>query len=179
MWRKLADIIMSMRGAPELKFQPQFHIDTKISRQELSEQLRKHEPWRIGIYLSNGLKTRDFETMEPFSDTPLQKLRMIMQHGGEEWFYGRRVLDVGSNIGYNSITLAKLYHCQVTGLEVNEANVKKSELIAGWCEADLSFIKGDAVTYSNVEAYDLILHLGTLYASPGPGARAKKRRHES
>ena len=156
---------------------PHFFIETSKSVDDLTFELKKYEPWRIGISFSNGLNTKDFETIEPFAYVPLQKLKMIMEHGGEDWFHNKRVLDIGSNIGYNSITLANLYGCKVTGLEVSQPNIDRAELIAGWCDADVEFIKGDAVIYSEPEQYDLILHLGTLYHLPDPVMALKNSAH--
>ena len=148
--------------------EPHFYIETSMSVEELSIELAKHQPWRIGISFSNGLSTKDFTTMEPFSNIPLQKLKWIMEHGGEDWFRNRTVLDVGSNIGYNSITLASRFNCEVTGLEVSAVNVDRASLIAGWCDATVNFILENAVTFSRPNSFDLILHLGTLYHLPDP-----------
>jgi SAM-dependent methyltransferase len=166
---KIVALFLQSSAEPEM-IEPAFFVETQMSTDELSAELTKYEPWRIGISFSNGLNTKDFKTMEPFSDVPLQKLKMIMEHGGEEWFHNKQVLDIGSNIGYNSITLANRFGCTAYGLEVNPANIEKAELIAGWCDADadVEFILGDAVTYSKPDSYDLILHLGTLYHLPDP-----------
>jgi SAM-dependent methyltransferase len=163
--------VISLRRSTHEQFEmiePNFFIETTMSAAELSSELKKHEPWRIGISFSNGVSTKDFETMEPFSDIPLQKLKMIMEHGGESWFHNKTVLDVGSNIGYNSITLANRFNCEVVGLEVSPVNIERAELIASWCNAKVKFILDSAVTFSRPDTFDLILHLGTLYHLPDP-----------
>ena len=75
---------------------------------------------------------------------------------------------MGSNIGYNSITLAQQYGCSVTGLEYNPRNIEKAEMLAGLSSVKLDFVQGDAVTYVQKDEYDLVLHLGTLYHLPDP-----------
>ncbi|MEM8500474.1 MAG: class I SAM-dependent methyltransferase [Pseudomonadota bacterium] len=148
----------------------EFHIDTTATKEELRKVLEEYQPWRMGVSFSNGLNTKDFNRMEPFSDIPLNKLLMISQHCGEDWLYNKRVLDIGSNIGYNSITLAQQFGCSVTGLEFNPGNIEKAKMLAGLSGADLDidFVEGDAVTFVRHNEYDLILHLGTLYHLADP-----------
>jgi len=147
---------------------PKFTIETDLSRDSLIEKLKAYEPWRIGISFSNGVNTGDLKTMQPFSDIPLNKLKMIARHCGEDWLENRRVLDVGSNIGYNSLTLTRDFKCAVTGLEYNARNIEKAYMIADLCSVDVDFVQGDAGKYCQPEEFDLILHLGTLYHLPDP-----------
>ncbi len=148
--------------------EPKFNIDTQLSQEALLEKLKVYEPWRIGIGFSNGVNTSDLETMQPFSDVPLAKLKMIAEYGGEEQLTNKRVLDIGSNIGYNSIKLTRDYGCNVTGLEFDPKNIEKANLIADLCGVDVEFQQGDAGTYLAEDEFDLILHLGTLYHLPDP-----------
>lgn len=154
-----------------------FHIDTDLSRAELLPQLRKFEPWRIGITFSNGLDTAELETIQPFSDIPVNKLRMIAEHCGEETLHNLRVLDVGANIGYNTITLARDFGCTVTGIDFNPSNVAKARWLAGVCGVETEFEVADANTYCKPGEFDLILHLGTLYhlADPVGGLKSAAR----
>ncbi len=147
---------------------PEFHIKTETPRDILIQQLTKHEPWRIGVSFSNGVNTADLKIMQPFSKIPLNKLRMIAEHGGEDALMNKRVLDIGSNIGYNAIILSRDFGCNVTGLEYDLRNIEKAEMIADMCGVSVDFILGDAGTYCQPDEFDLILHLGTLYHLPDP-----------
>ena len=86
--------------------EPHFHVETDLTKKELEPQLRAFEPWRMGITFSNGLDTSEFETLQPFSNVPLNKLRLISNHSGKEALTNKRVLDVGANIGYFSLLAA-------------------------------------------------------------------------
>ncbi|MEP0315532.1 class I SAM-dependent methyltransferase [Hyphomonas sp.] len=152
---------------------PKLHIETDLSKVDLEKTLKNFEPWRIGITFSNGLSTADFRTIQPFSDIPLNKLRLIGEHMGEDNLRGLRALDIGSNIGYNTIALTRDFGCKVTGLDFNPGNVEKARWLAGICDVDAEFEVGDANTYCKPGEFDLILHLGTLYhlADPVGGLR--------
>lgn len=147
---------------------PKFHIETDISQDTLIEQLKNHQPWRIGVSFSNGVNTADLETIEPFSDIPLNKLKWVVEHGGEASFMNKRVLDIGSNIGYNAIILSRDFGCNVTGLEYDPRNIEKAEMIAELCGESVDFVQGDAGTYCQPDEFDVILHLGTLYHLADP-----------
>lgn len=147
---------------------PKFSIDTDLSQFVLMQKLKQFEPWRIGISFSNGVRTGDLEIMQPFTDIPLNKLRLIAEHSGEDWLKNRRVLDIGSNVGYNSIILTRDFGCEVTGLEIDPRNIEKAKMIAELCGVEVNLQQSDAGTYCSPDEYDLILHLGTLYHLPDP-----------
>ncbi len=147
---------------------PKLEIQTDLSEQDLLNKLKTLEPWRVGIAFSNGVNTADLKTIEPFSDIPLNKLMWIAEYAGETALTKKRVLDIGSNIGYNAITLSRDFECEVTGLEFDRRNIEKAEMIADMCGVDVDFLQGDAGIYTNPGEYDVILHLGTLYHLPDP-----------
>lgn len=122
----------------------------------------------MGISFSNGVNTSDLNTIQPFNDMPLNKLRMIAEHFGEERLHALRVLDVGSNCGYNSIILTRDFNCRVTGIEYNSINNDKARFLAELCGVMPEFIQADAGSYQADNEFDLILHLGTLYHLPDP-----------
>ena len=152
---------------------PKFYIETELSQQALLNKLKLHEPWRMGISFSNGVNTADLRTIEPFSDMPLNKLKWIAEHGGENALKDKRVLDIGSNIGYNAIILSRDFGCKVTGLEFDLRNIEKAKMIADLCGAEVEFLQGDAGSFSQPGEYDVILHLGTLYHLADPVAALK------
>jgi tRNA (mo5U34)-methyltransferase len=147
---------------------PKFHIETEASQQALTQQLEKHQPWRVGISFSNGVNTADLETTEPFSSIPLNKLRLIADHYGENNLINKRVLDIGSNVGYNAIILSRDFGCNVTGIDNNLRNIKKATMIAKICGVNIDFKQADAGSYYQSNEFDVILHLGTLYHLPDP-----------
>lgn len=143
-------------------FDSQFVIETCKDRSEVETILRQMEPWRVRVAFSNGVDTAEMERFEPWNERPLEKLRMIIEHTGEDIFRGARVLDVGSNAGYNAITLATRYGAKVTGIDNSRPNHQKASSLAELARADVTFHLGDATTFAGGQ-FDVVLHLGTLY----------------
>jgi 2-polyprenyl-3-methyl-5-hydroxy-6-metoxy-1,4-benzoquinol methylase len=145
-------------------------IDTNLTAEELRPQLERWGPWRLEIQFSNGLNTLDFGRKEPFQHNPLSKIEMILAHLDPTEFHGGSALDIGVNVGYNSLTLATDLGMTVWGIDVTERNLEVAELIvdaAGVLER-VHLIEADATTYRPPAPVDLVLHLGTLYHLPNP-----------
>ncbi|MEM7670771.1 MAG: hypothetical protein AAF317_16835 [Pseudomonadota bacterium] len=63
---------------------PDFTIETDRSREEVADEMRKLEPWRVHVRFSNGFETTELETIQPWTPDPLNKLLIMMEHSGEE-----------------------------------------------------------------------------------------------
>lgn len=143
--------------------QGELHIRTDLKRHELLDQLRQWEPWRHEIHFSNGVKTSDLKTTEPFAKYP-SKWWQFEPLIPTEAIRGGKALDIGFNRGYHSILLRSKYDMEVTGIDVVERHRQVAEFLRDLARLDgISFEMGDATFYRRPEYYDLILHLGTLY----------------
>ncbi|QNR22513.1 class I SAM-dependent methyltransferase (plasmid) [Exiguobacterium sp. Helios] len=87
---------------------------------------------------------------------------------------GARILEIGSNTGFTSIEIAKLIDCEITGIDVNENAVKKSnELLLKepeFVQKRVNFIVGDAqkIPFED-ETFDLIITGGANTFIPSEG----------
>jgi 2-polyprenyl-3-methyl-5-hydroxy-6-metoxy-1,4-benzoquinol methylase len=142
-------------------------IQTSRPNEEIEPFLRKHAPWRINVKFSTGLQSWDFGKSEPSSAHPLGKLAMLAEHLPKEALSGR-VLDVGHNLGHNSIAVAQRYGAEVVGIDYNSRHQTMANWFADIAGANVIFKQADAETYLEPEAFSLILHLGTLYHLPNP-----------
>jgi len=142
-------------------------IPVTMSKEDLRKELsgvRIPGGWRHKIHFSNGLSTTDLEMGKPWSDRPLNKLKMVERQFPDFAKRGGKALDIGSNVGYNSLYLAHQYGMDVTGIDVTESHQAVSRLFA-----DLSGLKNadfriaDAETFLRPAEYDLVVHFGTLY----------------
>jgi 2-polyprenyl-3-methyl-5-hydroxy-6-metoxy-1,4-benzoquinol methylase len=120
------------------------------------------------LRFESGPKASDFETYEPFQSIPLFKLTKILEHVPKERLQGARVLDVGFNIGYNSIHLASEFGCVITAIDVIPRHKTIAEEICKMVGVEVEFLLASAEDYERRDEFDLILHLGTLYHLPNP-----------
>jgi 2-polyprenyl-3-methyl-5-hydroxy-6-metoxy-1,4-benzoquinol methylase len=139
-----------------------------VDRQTAEAFLKRYEPWRMELRFESGPKASDFETYEPFQNIPLFKLAKILEHIPKERLHGARVLDVGFNVGYNSIHLASEFGCAVTGIDVVQKHKTVAEEIRKMAGVEVEFLLANAEEFERPDEFDLILHLGTLYHLPNP-----------
>jgi 2-polyprenyl-3-methyl-5-hydroxy-6-metoxy-1,4-benzoquinol methylase len=142
-------------------------IPTILSKEELKEELNKIKlqgGWRHKILFSNGLCTSELNVGKPWSDTPLNKIKMVERRFPDFARFGGKALDIGSNIGYNSLYLASKYNMDVTGIDVTKSHLEVSRLLKGYSNlSNLNFETDNAETFVKKEYYDLVVHFGTLY----------------
>jgi SAM-dependent methyltransferase len=93
---------------------------------------------------------------------------MILQHVPKENVRGKRILDVGFNVGYNSLYLASAFGARVTGIENSKANLETAQDLAAFLGVNVEFLIANAETFERQHAFDGALHLGTLYHLPNP-----------
>jgi SAM-dependent methyltransferase len=142
-------------------------IPVTMSKEDLRTTLSKVRllgGWRHNIHFSNGLSTSELETGKPWSDRPLNKIKMVERQFPGFAKHGGTALDIGSNIGYNSLYLAHQYGMSITGIDVTQSHLEVSQLFAqlsGLTNAE--FMIGDAETFLRPDHYDLVVHFGTLY----------------
>lgn len=145
-------------------------MDTDIDAQELREKLAPWAPWSIKIEFSNGVSTTEFEKRVPFAENPLQKLDIANKGINLEQFRGGRLLDIGCNSGYNSIHCARTYGMQVKGIDYNPRHIEVSSFLTelGGLSDQCNFELASAEEYSEADAFDVVLHFGTLYHLKNP-----------
>jgi SAM-dependent methyltransferase len=146
-----------------------FRIATDEEPEVLRTRLEAWGPWRMEVLFSNGIKTSDFPTFEPFNRYPLTKARLFERKCNvfaEKT--GGRALDVGFNVGHNSLFLAKEYGMQVTGIDESERHQQVARYFAKCEGINIDFKVADANFFKAEEAFDLVLHFGTLYHLPHP-----------
>jgi SAM-dependent methyltransferase len=144
-------------------------VQTDWARERTEEFLRRYAPWRINVHFSNGLQSFDFGRAEPAAPYPLSKVDALRRHIPAEAFRDR-VLDVGHNLGYNSIDIAQRDGARVVGIDFNPRHqeVANQLLDAARVTGDVSFVEADAQTHLEAESFSLVLHLGTLYHLANP-----------
>jgi 2-polyprenyl-3-methyl-5-hydroxy-6-metoxy-1,4-benzoquinol methylase len=146
-----------------------FHITTDMSAEELRPHLESMGPWQHEVVFSNGLKTSDFETREPFTTFTLWKLRMLEEHIPMEQLRGGRALDIGSICGYNSMHLAQEYGMKVTGIDIFDRWLEIARFFSSLANTKgVNFEKESGDRFLRPDTFDLILHLGTLYHLQNP-----------
>ena len=125
--------------------------------------MRPEGGWRHKIDFSNGLSTDKFGTGKPWSDRPLNKIKMVEKAVPDFAKEGGRALDVGSNIGYNSLYLASRYSMSVTGIDVTKGHMNVSRTFAELGSVpNVEFKLANAETYVEKDLCDLVVHFGTL-----------------
>lgn len=128
--------------------------------------LTRYAPWRMGLSFTRGPSSRDFETFKPFNDVPLRKLLTTLDHLSLP--AAPAVLDVGFNCGYNSLYMADRFSAAVTGIDVLARHKGLADELAALLDLDVEFRLDDAEDFLRPEAFDVILHFGTLYHLPNP-----------
>ncbi|MEM7240309.1 MAG: class I SAM-dependent methyltransferase, partial [Pseudomonadota bacterium] len=146
---------------------PDFTIETDRSREEVADEMRKLEPWRVHVRFSNGFETTELETIQPWTPHPLDKLLIMMEHSGEALFQDARGLDIGFNAGYNAITLAQKYGCDVVGIDTNPLHLRKASALGRMAGVQPKLLTADAHDFTD-DPFDIVLHFGTLYHLQDP-----------
>jgi len=143
-------------------------LPTSLSPEALKKQLEKWQPWRIQVDFSNGVSTRDFARQDPFNDCPLFKFKVVERIIPFAKMAGKKLLDIGSNVGHNSIHAAIKYHLACTGIDLVPRHLEISRFFAELTHVPIEFLEGNAETFSRPGEFDVILHFGTLYHLPNP-----------
>jgi tRNA (mo5U34)-methyltransferase len=149
-----------------MSFVPTF--DTTVAPDTLRSKLRQYEPWGHRIDFNNGVTTAELVRRTPFAENALQKLMTVAKRIDFASLRGGSLLDVGCNSGYNSIHAAAHYGMQVTGIDVSPRHMEVSRFLAGLAGVSPEFLSASAETFSRPEAFDVVLHFGTLYHLPNP-----------
>jgi 2-polyprenyl-3-methyl-5-hydroxy-6-metoxy-1,4-benzoquinol methylase len=147
-------------------------IETEVEAETLREKLRSWAPWRVVIEFSNGVSTDEFAKEFPFSQSPLWKLGRF--EGSVPFQTLRDILDVGCNVGYNAIYLARDHGARCVGIDVQQRLIDAAQYFAGLVDVDCQFELAHAESFIKPESFDLVIHFGTLYHLPNPlgGLRA-------
>jgi SAM-dependent methyltransferase len=147
-------------------------IETNSDAEELRERLEEWAPWSVLIEFSNGVNTGELEQRFPFTRSPLWKLGQF--EGTVPFATLGEVLDVGCNVGYNAIHLARTCGARCVGIDVWKPVIDAASYLAALADADCVFELAHAESFIRPEAFDLVLHFGTLYHLPNPltGLRA-------
>jgi 2-polyprenyl-3-methyl-5-hydroxy-6-metoxy-1,4-benzoquinol methylase len=156
--------------APEPVVRPEeldpydLYIETSQDPESLRMHLRQWNPWRHEIIFSNGVRTSELtQASQFFVPHLLAKWHVFQSVIPEEAIRGRRVLDVGSNIGHFSLFLRQRYGMEVVGVETNPRDLAVARFLCEVSGLDgISFVPSDANRYVTEEPFDLVLHLGTL-----------------
>src|SRR5437899_11066858 len=143
-------------------------LHTTLAPEALKEKLRHWEPWAHRIDFDNGVSTKDLKRRIPFSEQPLNKLRMVETAIPFEDISGGRLLDIGCNAGYNSIYAAMKYRFSTTGVDNSPRHIEGSEFLASLGDVSCEFHCESAETFSRPSEFDVVFHFGTLYHLPNP-----------
>ena len=107
-------------------------LHTTLAPEALKEKLRHWEPWMIRLDFDNGVSTRDCARLTPFVERPLNKFAMAASALPFAELAGGRLLDVGSNAGYNSIHAAVKYGFFTTGIDYNPRHIEIDVFWPAW-----------------------------------------------
>jgi len=143
-------------------------INTNESFDETNSFLKEFAPWRANIEFSNGATTTEHETIEPWQQDPLRKVRVIVEAIGEEVFQNARILDIGFNCGYTSIYLAEKYGAQVYAIDVVKRHREVASRLAKMVGVHPTFEIASADNFEPPHRFNVIMHLGTLYHLANP-----------
>jgi SAM-dependent methyltransferase len=147
-------------------------IETDVEAGEARRRLAGWAPWRVLVELSNGVTTADLDHEFPFTESPLWKLGQFAGKVPLEML--RDVLDVGCNVGYNAIHLARAYGARCVGIDVQQRHIDAASYLAKLAEVDCRFELAHAENVTRADGFELVVHFGTLYHLPNPlnGLRA-------
>lgn len=144
-----------------------WNISTESSESDIRSALQEFSPWRTKIVFNGKISTEEYETIEPFSRTPLNKIEAAERFLPREALAGR-ILDIGCNNGYNSISLAQRFGAKATGIDYNPRHVRVCRKLAEMAGVAAEFVQADAEQFSRPGEFDLVLHFGTLYHLANP-----------
>jgi SAM-dependent methyltransferase len=147
---------------------PILTLQTSVAAEQLQDRLRSWEPWRVRIDFSNGVSTKDFKRCIHFHQRPLRNFHIVEAAIPFAELTDGRILDIGCYVGYNSIYAATKYSISCTGIDVVPKHLEISEFFSNLVAADTQFYIASAETFSRPEAFDVVLHFGTLYHLPNP-----------
>lgn len=143
-------------------------LHTSLAPEMLKEKLRCWEPWGHRIDFDNGVSTKGFKRRIPFTEKPLDKFRPIEAAIPFKDISGGRLLDVGCNVGYNSIHAALKYGVCCTGIDIIPKHIEISRFLSEVAGINAEFLIASAETFSRPDEFDVVLHFGTLYHLPNP-----------
>ena len=144
-------------------------VPVRLSQSHLRQQLLNLMPWggwRHQFHFSNGLSISDIDKSAPWTEQPLNKIKIAEREG---WLPAdpAKVLDIGCNVGYNAIYLAKRYGHNVTGIDVTPNQIEFCQFLASSYGLDnVEFLLADAESHVEPESFDTVVHFGTLYHLP-------------
>jgi 2-polyprenyl-3-methyl-5-hydroxy-6-metoxy-1,4-benzoquinol methylase len=144
-----------------------WNVQTDASEEEIKAFLKEYSPWRALVTFNNRISSDAYETYQPFNRTPLNKIAAVEPHVPKS-VLGGNILDIGFNCGYNSIYLASTYGARPVGIENNPRHQKVATHLASLSRVKAEFLIGDAENFLRKNAFDLIVHFGTLYHLPNP-----------
>ena len=78
------------------------------------------------------------------------------------------MLDIGCNIGHNSITAALKYQISAVGIDVVHRYIEVARFLTATAGVSCEFELASAETFSRPGQFDVVLHFGTLYHLPNP-----------
>jgi SAM-dependent methyltransferase len=144
-----------------------WNVQTDAPQEEIKAFLEEYSPWRALVTFNNGISSDAYETTQPFTRTPLNKIAAVEPHLPKS-VLGGDILDIGFNCGYNSIHLASKYGARPVGIETNARHQKVATHLASLSRVKAEFVIGDAENFLRENSFDLIVHFGTLYHLPNP-----------
>lgn len=140
---------------------------TGVSPDVASAFLSKHAPWRMEVNF-DGIVSSQFGQYQPYNRTPLRKLQEVLKFIPQVDFREAQILDVGFNVGYNSLYMAQQYGATVTGIDIVEKHKRTAEDLASIVGLSAEFILESAESFERPNTFDFVMHFGTLYHLANP-----------
>lgn len=148
-------------------------IISGLDKQKADAFLKKHAPWRILLEFDSGPCSKDYGVYEPFSKIPLAKQQYVFDAIGAPK-PRQRLLDIGFNLGYNSLEAARRYGVSCIGIDVWQKHKDIADELADIGGLDCKYLLESAEEYENPNYFDYILHFGVLYHLMNPARSIEK-----
>ncbi len=145
-----------------------FVLETDIDKDVLIKTLRSFEPWGHLVEFTNGVSTDQFKKRTPFNSHPLRKISRSRHLIDFASLRGKKMLDIGCNVGYNSMHCERQFGMNVTGIDFANKNIERANFFKKVSNSNCEFLIGNAEEFSRPNNYDLVVHFGTLYHLPNP-----------
>ena len=148
------------------------HLD--LSPQQLTEQVRRLDPWLVPFRLGHDVCTIDVKSKEGQQNVENYLYRRDLITGSVAEVLGNdlgdtTVLDVGCNSGFFSLDLAARGAKQVDGIDLRAANIERAQFVKEHYGAEnVSFSVSDADDLPTGQQWDVVLNLGVLYHVMNP-----------
>lgn len=161
---------------PDREYVPQRPLRTKLSQQEVEDELAALAPFHHAIDLPFGLSTYDKAIARHDRErTRLQSLTdhlwpaLMAAYGGS--LAGLRVLDIACNCGGFAFEAARAGAAEVVGIDVDAHYIRQADFIRDALDMDnvtFRVARLEDLDHAEFGSFDIVFFFGILYHLPDP-----------